>query len=63
MTTNKSIISALATLALIALATTPLTIRSAGITGTAHDLSTRAWGSTEKCIFCHTPQGPTLLSN
>lgn len=25
------------------------------ISGTAHDLSGNAWGSTEKCVFCHTP--------
>lgn len=27
----------------------------AGITGTAHDFSGNGWGSTELCIFCHTP--------
>ena len=71
MSTNKSIIKALApfalialaTFALIALVTTPLTIRAAGITGTAHDLSGRGWGSTEKCIFCHTPHNAKAASN
>lgn len=27
----------------------------AGISGTNHDLSGRGWGSTQLCIFCHTP--------
>jgi predicted CXXCH cytochrome family protein len=26
-----------------------------GISGTKHDLSTKGWGSTELCVFCHTP--------
>ena len=30
---------------------------AAQITGTAHDLSGRGWGTTEICIFCHTPHG------
>lgn len=28
---------------------------AAGITGTAHDLSGRGWGSNQICIFCHSP--------
>jgi predicted CXXCH cytochrome family protein len=28
---------------------------AAGITGSPHDFSARGWGSTELCIFCHTP--------
>ena len=27
----------------------------AGIAGTAHDLSAQGWGTTQICIFCHTP--------
>jgi len=27
----------------------------AGIAGTAHDLSSAGWGTTQICIFCHTP--------
>jgi predicted CXXCH cytochrome family protein len=27
----------------------------AGISGSPHDFSGRAWGTTETCIFCHTP--------
>ena len=27
----------------------------AGITGSKHDLSGKGWGTTELCIFCHTP--------
>jgi predicted CXXCH cytochrome family protein len=42
----------MAALALAALA--PLTSYGA-IAGTAHDLSAKAWGSTETCVFCHTP--------
>ncbi len=36
----------------------------AAITGTAHDLSGRAWGTNEICIFCHTPHNAaaTLLA-
>ena len=30
-------------------------VTMAGIVGTQHDLSTKGWGSTELCIFCHTP--------
>src|SRR5512134_2477769 len=28
---------------------------AASIAGTPHDLSTRGWGTTELCKFCHTP--------
>ena len=28
---------------------------AAGIAGTDHDLSAKGWGSTQICIFCHTP--------
>lgn len=31
----------------------------AQITGTAHDLSARGWGSTQICVFCHTPHNAT----
>jgi predicted CXXCH cytochrome family protein len=42
--------------ALTLLATTSAGLQAAsGITGTKHDLSTKGWGSTELCIFCHTP--------
>ncbi|MBM4032162.1 MAG: cytochrome c3 family protein [Planctomycetes bacterium] len=34
----------------------------AGITGTKHDLSAKGYGSTEICIFCHTPHGATASS-
>jgi predicted CXXCH cytochrome family protein len=30
-------------------------IAFAGITGSSHDLSARGWGTTEICVFCHTP--------
>ena len=30
-------------------------VSQGGISGTKHDLSTRGWGSTELCVFCHTP--------
>ncbi len=30
-------------------------IAKAGISGTAHDLSGRGWGTTQICVFCHTP--------
>jgi predicted CXXCH cytochrome family protein len=30
-------------------------VAMAGISGTLHDLSGRGWGSTQLCIFCHTP--------
>lgn len=29
-------------------------LANAGISGTKHDLSTRGWGTTELCRFCHT---------
>lgn len=32
-----------------------LTIGSASIVGTPHDLSGKGWGTTETCKFCHTP--------
>ena len=28
---------------------------TAAISGSAHDFSGKGWGSTELCIFCHTP--------
>lgn len=62
MNTNKPIIKTLATLALIALATIPLTV-SAVITGSKHDFKGKGWGSTEICIFCHTPHAATATSS
>jgi predicted CXXCH cytochrome family protein len=32
---------------------------AAQITGTKHDLSGKGWGSTEICLFCHTPHNAT----
>lgn len=29
------------------------------ISGTSHDLSARGWGSSELCVFCHTPHNAT----
>lgn len=31
------------------------TAARAGISGTPHDFANKGWGSTELCIFCHTP--------
>jgi predicted CXXCH cytochrome family protein len=31
------------------------TSAAAGISGSPHDFSARGWGSSELCIFCHTP--------
>ncbi len=44
--------------ALVFAAPAPLSctrLASAGIVGSKHDFSGRGWGSTEVCIFCHTP--------
>lgn len=35
--------------------TTGATAAHANITGSAHDFSGRGWGSSEICVFCHTP--------
>lgn len=43
------------TLAFAAAALALPTTSWAAIAGTPHDLSGRGWGSTEICIFCHTP--------
>lgn len=37
------------------LAVLPAAARAQSITGTAHDLSGRGYGTTELCVFCHTP--------
>ena len=42
-------------LAAAALAWGGLSARAATIAGTPHDLSTKGWGTTETCKFCHTP--------
>ena len=64
MNTNKPIIKTLATLALLALATIPVTV-SAIILGSKHDFSAKSpsWGSTETCIYCHTPHRATASAN
>lgn len=41
--------------AVLALAIFAAPMAVAGISGTAHDLSARGFGTTELCIFCHTP--------
>jgi len=33
----------------------PAAAFAAGITGTKHDFSGKGWGTTDLCIFCHTP--------
>jgi predicted CXXCH cytochrome family protein len=60
-TQHITIIKILAALMLIA--TAPLSLRAAGITGTPHDLSGNGWGSNEKCIFCHTPHNAKAATN
>lgn len=62
MNTHHTITRRLTTLALIALATIPLTV-SAVISGTKHDFSGKLWGSTEICIFCHTPHDAKAATN
>ena len=42
-------------LAAAALTWASLSVRAATIAGTPHDLSTKGWGTTETCKFCHTP--------
>ena len=42
-------------LAAAALSWGGLSARAATIAGTPHDLSTKGWGTTETCKFCHTP--------
>lgn len=49
---NKIAKIALASSLLVALSNQ---IQAAGISGTKHDLSSKGWGSSELCIFCHTP--------
>ena len=39
-----------------ALALTAISAFGGTITGTPHDLSTKGWGTTELCKFCHTPR-------
>lgn len=46
---------ALATVLTAAVALHPQSSSGATIAGTPHDLSTRGWGTTELCKFCHTP--------
>ena len=64
MNTNKPIIKTLATLALLALATIPVTV-SAVIAGSKHDFSGKGWRpaadltNTETCMYCHTPHAAT----
>ncbi len=41
--------------ALVLLAVAAGSASGATITGTPHDLSTKGWGTTELCKFCHTP--------
>lgn len=36
------------------------TVATAGIVGTPHDLSQKSYGSTEVCIFCHTPHNAQI---
>ncbi len=52
MKTTNVIKTALAAGIVLAL---PSLSQAAGITGTKHDLSGYGWGSSELCIFCHTP--------
>jgi predicted CXXCH cytochrome family protein len=53
MSNTKKIAILTAALALLAVA--PVSLQAAtGISGTKHDLSTKGWGSTSLCIFCHT---------
>jgi len=33
----------------------------AGIVGTPHDLSSKGWGTTQVCIFCHTPHNAAAV--
>jgi predicted CXXCH cytochrome family protein len=35
---------------------------AAGITGSPHDFSGRGWGSTQLCIFCHTPHNANITA-
>jgi predicted CXXCH cytochrome family protein len=35
---------------------------SAGITGSPHDFSARGWGSSELCVFCHTPHNANVTA-
>jgi predicted CXXCH cytochrome family protein len=44
-----------ALLVMAALAGQGVSASAATISGTAHDLSTKGWGTTELCKFCHTP--------
>jgi predicted CXXCH cytochrome family protein len=39
----------------LAIATSAALSFGASITGTAHDLKGRGWGTDQTCIFCHTP--------
>jgi hypothetical protein len=39
---------------MVALLSAPL-VSAGTIVGSAHDFSARGWGSTQLCIFCHTP--------
>ena len=45
----------IAAAALAALAALAMPATAGTITGTPHDLSTKGWGTTELCKFCHTP--------
>jgi len=49
---RKSVVVILTSLAVVS---GQRTVSAAGISGTPHDMSARGWGSTELCIFCHTP--------
>jgi predicted CXXCH cytochrome family protein len=42
-------------LALVILVCAASRLGAVGISGTAHDLSGRGWGTNEICAFCHTP--------
>ena len=55
---SKSVWSLLA----VAAATLAGQAAMAAITGTPHDLSGRGWGSTEVCVFCHTPHNAQTTS-
>lgn len=53
MMTTRKLVTLTSAVTLLAIA--PALVQAAGISGTKHDLSTRGWGSTELCVFCHAP--------